>query len=112
MKTPGTLGVLLFRATGGTELALLNQVGVFFVELLITLEGKPDDKHVVVYNSAYTCVDFPHCSDVIIDNDKDTPLKHIEPKERENKEDARWVFKSLFPGAGRVSVVGAWPMKV
>ena len=106
-KAPGTLDVLMFQRKGGPEFALLNQEGVFFVELLVALEGNPNDKHFVVFNSTYTCEDFPHCRGVIIDNDATTPLKHIEPKERENATDARKMFKSLFPGADRVSVVGA-----
>ena len=111
VKTPGTLDVPMFQIKGGPKFALLNQEGVFFVELLIALEGNPSDKHAVVFNSAYTCTDFPQCRGVIIDNEAMTPPKHIEPKERENVADARKMFDSLFPGADRVSVVGAWLMR-
>ena len=111
VKAPGTLDVLMFQMKGGPEFALLNQEGAFFVELLVALEGNPNDKHADVFNSTCTCEDFPHCRGVIIDNDATTPLKHIEPKERENATDARKMFKSLFPGADRVSVVGAWLMR-
>ena len=112
VKCPGTLDTLIFQEKGGPALALLNQEGVFFVELLVELGGQPSDRHVVVYNSAYTSPEHPRCRGVIIDNDADTPLKHIEPKDRGNKEDARDVFDSLFPRADRVRVVGAWLMRL
>ena len=69
VKAPGTLDVLMFQMKGGPEFALLNQEGAFFVELLVALEGNPNDKHADVFNSTCTCEDFPHCRGVIIDND-------------------------------------------
>ena len=97
VKAKGTLDTSIFTMKGGPEFAIPNQLGVFFIELLIALTGKPSDKHVVVFNSAYTFAEFPQCRGIIIDNDAKAPLKHLKPKDRENIKDGRKVFGSFFP---------------
>ena len=121
-KAPGTLGVQIFQAPGGPEHALLQITdgSVFFTEL--DVDG---DKHVVVYDSGYDRYSGDTCG-AIIDNSKDSVVKHIDPTDRSFKVDengkavlskkgkpvsaARDMFNSIFPGAASVSVVGVWLM--
>ena len=121
-KAPGTLGVQIFQAPGGPEHALLQITdgSVFFTEL--NVDG---DKHVVVYDSGYDRYSGDTCG-AIIDNSKDSVVKHIDPTDRSFKVDengkavlskkgkpvsaARDMFNSIFPGAASVSVVGVWLM--
>ena len=134
-RVPATLGGSLFQSKGGAEHALLQLTdGVYFVELAVSQEGKPDDRHAVLYNASYVvrpenCKEFHDwgytpervrgvCG-VLLDNDKDTPVKYIEPSDRQAVvEDgktvypARRVFDSLFPFASDVRVVGVWLMRV
>ena len=70
-----------------------------------------------MYHAGHTTPQYPHILGAIIDNDKDTPIKLIEPQDRgvsiENGRlvpAAREVFNSLFPGASRVRVDGVWLM--
>ena len=107
-----TLGFLLFRATGGPMYALLQQTeGVFVIELRISQSGMDDDYHNVVYDADYQHVMYPGIRGAIIDNEKDTPVKFIEPLDRAEVQQARDVFHSLFPFASNVRVVGAWLMR-
>ena len=136
---PSTLGYSLFRAAGGPAHALLQiSEGVFFVELEVSQHGKPDDYHAVLYNAGYTVPTgrkpehytalleagytpnrFGLIRGTVIDNEKDTPSKFLEPSDREMVDGAygkpvpaaRRVFDSLFPSASRVRVVGAWLMR-
>ena len=140
-RDPSTLGYSLFQAAGGPEHSLLQLTeGVFFVELTVSQHGKPDDCHAVLYHAGYTVPTgrnpehykplhekgytperFHIIRGSIIDNDKDTPAKYIEPSDREMVFDeargkpvatpARKVFNSLFPFASDVRVVGAWLMR-
>jgi len=118
----GALGVQIFQAPGGPEHALLQITdgSVFFTEL--NVDG---DKHVVVYDSGYDSYSGDTCG-AIIDNSKDSVVKHIDPTDRSFKVDengkavlskkgkpvsaARDMFNSIFPGAASVSVVGVWLM--
>ena len=138
-RIPATLGRSLFQQEGGPEHALLQLTeGVFFVELTVSQKGKPDDAHAVIYNASYTVPEgrepqhyaplleagytperFHLIRGAVIDNEKDTPVKFIEPSDREMVADAsggkpvpaaRKVFASLFPFASCVRVVGAWLM--
>ena len=136
-----TLGYSLFRAAGGPAHALLQLTeGVFFVELTVSQHGKDKDYHAAIYHAGYTVPTgrnpehykalldagytperFHLIRGSIIDNDKDTPAKYIEPSDREMVFDeargkpmatpARKVFNSLFPFASDVRVVGAWLMR-
>jgi len=121
-KAPGTLDVQIFRTPGGPEHALLQITdgSVFFTEL--NVDG---DKHIVVYDSGYDNYS-DDARGAIIDNSKNSFVKHIDPTDRAFKVDengkavlskkgkpvsaARDVFNSIFPGAANVSVVGAWLM--
>jgi hypothetical protein len=119
-RVPSTLGASLFNVKGGPAHALVQHTeGVFFVELEVSQEGKPDDYHAVVYNAGYTHPTFEHIRGAIVDNEKDTPVKLLEPSDRAMVVDvesgravpaARKVFASLFPFASSVRVVGAWLM--
>jgi len=132
-KVPSTIGCSPFRAKGGPEYALLTLTfGCFFVELRVSQDGKQDDRHAVLYNAGfvvptptgwenskhytslkkagYTPERIDLIRGAVIDNDKDTPIKFIEPSDREAPASARAVFASLFPFASRVTVVGAWLM--
>lgn len=138
-RVPTTLGVSLFCVGGCAENALLQlDTGVFFVELTVSQEGKPDDAHIVVYDAGYTVHEgrderyyqplfdagysrdrFHLIHGAILDNERDTPVKFLEPSDRETAVGAdgkttykaRAVFDSLFPFASRVRVVGAWLMR-
>ena len=123
----------LFRAVGGPEHALLQRTeGVYFVELQVSQRDKPDDYHAVRYHASYTvptdCESGHYAAlheagytpdryhlirGAIIDNDKDTPVKFLEPSDREiimlgdrKVYKVRAVFDSLFP-ASSVRVIGA-----
>ena len=135
-----TLGYSIYRAEGGPAHALLQLTeGVYFVEICVSQCGKPDDYHAVIYNASYTVPSerdpehygalldagytperFGLICGAIVDNDKGTPVKFIEPSDREMAYDAahgkevpaaRRVFDSLFPFASTVRVVGAWLMR-
>ena len=137
-RDPATLGYSLFQAKGGPEHALLQlTTGVYFVELVVSQTGKPDDRHALVYDAGYTVPEgrapehytplveagytpatFGQIRGIVLDNDKDTPAKFLEPSDREIEEcngikvyKARLVFDSLFPFASSVRVVGAWLMQ-
>ena len=121
-RVPSTLGASLFQVKGGPEHALVQHTeGVFFVELEVSQEGKPDDYHAIVYNAGYTHPTLENIRGAIVDNEKDTPVKLLEPSDRVMVVDvesgrtvpaARKVFASLFPFASMVRVVGAWLMVV
>ena len=70
-----------------------------------------DDYHNVVYDAGYQHVMYLGICGAIIDNEKDTPVKFIEPSDRADVQQARDVFNSLFPFASDVRVVGAWLMR-
>ena len=120
-QVPGTLGGSdnLSQRPGGPEHALLQiEAGVFFVRVVVSQEGKEDDVHFLLYNASYTCAEHPAVRGAIVDNEKDTPVKLIEPKDRAmNAVDgrlvpaARSVFASIWPSATRVRVAGAWLME-
>ena len=102
----------LNQIKGGPEYALLQHTeGVFVVELCISQSGMDDDYHNVVYDADYQHVMYPGIRGAIIDNEKDTPVKFIEPSDRAEVQQARDVFHSLFPFASNVRVVGAWLMR-
>ena len=112
VRVKETLGFLPFQAKGGPEYALLQQTeGVFVVELCVSQSGKEDDYHAVVYDAGYEHVEYPGIRGAIIDNEKDTPIKFIEPSDRADVQKARDVFHSLFPFASDLRVVGAWLMR-
>ena len=80
------LGVLddeIFMSRGGPEHAILQIIDgkVFFVLLNVD-----DDKHVVVYDSGYDCYSG-ETRGAIIDNSKDSSVKHIDPMDRAFKKD-------------------------
>eukprot|EP00908_Phaeocystis_cordata_P016495 Transcript_27755.p1 GENE.Transcript_27755~~Transcript_27755.p1 ORF type:complete len:381 (+),score=145.37 Transcript_27755:237-1379(+) len=80
---------LFNNVKGGPELALLNAVGFFVVQLRVT-EGKDDkspDLHCIAYDGVQ-----------LIDNYKYSKVKVIDASDRASKEDARAPFDSLFPG--------------
>ena len=137
-RVPSTLGYSIFQQDGGPEHALLQiEDGVFWVELRISQTGKKDDKHVVMYDASFTVPEgkntiayqpiidagftpdtFDLIRGVVRDNDKDTSSKYLDPSDREFAEKdgkpwpkARDVFKSLFPLASKVQVVGVWLMR-
>ena len=102
----------LCQIKGGPAYALLQKTqGVFVVELCISQSGMDDDYHNVVYDADYQHVMYPGIRGAIIDNEKDTPVKFIEPSDRAEVQQARDVFHSLFPFASNVRVVGAWLMR-
>ena len=102
----------LNQIKGGPEYALLQHTeGVFVVELCVSQSGMDDDYHNVVYDADYQHVMYPGIRGAIIDNEKDTPVKFIEPSDRAEVQQARDVFHSLFPFASNVRVVGAWLMR-
>ena len=102
----------LCQIKGGPAYALLQKTqGVFVVELCISQSGMDDDYHNVVYDAGYQHVMYPGIHGAIIDNEKDTPVKFIEPSDRAEVQQARNVFLSLFPFASDVRVVGAWLMR-
>ena len=121
-RVPSTLGANLFNVKGGPEHALVQHTaGVFFVELQVSQEAQLDDYHALVYNAGYTHPTLGHIRGAIVDNDKDTPVKLLEPSDRAMAVDAetgravpeaRKAFASLFPFASSVRVVGAWLMAV
>ena len=112
VKVKETLGFPLFQVKGGAAFALLQQTeGVFVVEMRISQLGQDNDYHALVYDAGYTHIEYPGIRGAIIDNEKDTPIKFIEPCDRTSVQKARDVFHSLFPFASDVRVVGAWLMR-
>ena len=108
----------MFWRTRKSRAASYALTTTFFVELVVSQKDKPDDAHVVVYHAGYTHPEYERIRAAIIDNEKDTPVKLIEPSDRgmelvEGKEvpAARRVFASLFPFTSRVRVTGAWLMR-
>lgn len=138
-RVPSTLGYSVFQQEGGPEHALLQiEDGVFWVELCVSQTGrKQDDMHVVMYDASFTVPEgknaifyqpiidagftpdaFHLIRGVVRDNDKDTSSKYLDPSDREFAEKdgkpwpkARDVFKSFFPLASKVQVVGVWLMR-
>ena len=121
-RNPKTLGNSLFRESGGPAHALLQKTaGVYYVELVVSQTGKPDDRHAVCYDADYEKPGDDTCRGAIIDNDANPnrdPIRYINPSDRgfvieggAEVPAARKVFDSLFPGASRVRVDGAWACK-
>jgi hypothetical protein len=109
LKDPACADVALFQSKGGPAYILLQQLeGVFFVELRVSQLGREDDRHVVLYDAGHRAP--PHMCGAILDNDRDTPVKLLDPADRDTPKSARHVFDSLFPFASSVRVVGAWRM--
>lgn len=88
------------------------------LQVIVSQSLKDDDRHALVYHAGYTAPQFPKIIGAIIDNERDTPIKLIEPQDREVTVEnghsvyaARDVFDSLFPGASCVRVDGVWLMR-
>ena len=122
-KVPATLGASLFQMKGGAEHSLLQCTsGVFFVELVVSMKGKPDDRHAVMLNAGYAHPTAPHICGAIFDNCRDVPVKLLGPEDRcvhipchggPPIYAARAVFDSLFQHEDvvQVKVDGAWLMR-
>ena len=76
-----------FQQQGGPELALLRQEGLFVVQLSVTYG--PDDLAPDLH-----CVAYDYLT--VKDNYSHSKVKVLESRDRESKEIARVVFKSLF----------------
>ena len=125
VKEPATLGYNLFEASGGPEHALLQLIeGVYFVKLLVSQYGKPDDRHIIIYDAGFCSAQHPQVLGAVIDNSKSTGIKLITNEDRQMVLDAngdpaypaRLVFasasSSLFPFASRVCIRNAWRMQI
>lgn len=106
-----TLGYGLNNAKGGPEFALLQEKkGMFFVELKIMVDGKPDDAHCVMYDADWQRK-RKGLHGLIVDNEPTGKPVAVQESDRADKLAARKVWNSLFPGASSVRVVCAWLMR-
>jgi hypothetical protein len=73
---------------GGPELAVLNAKGLYLIQVAISDDTDTPNLHCIAYDGA-----------TLRDNDRYTKVKELDATDSESTQNARAVFRSLFPGA-------------